>query len=348
MVGVRLLGIRQQLTASCGPCASQLKASSQIVLKMNDLSKARAKTLEVGEESEAQRIDNFLLRRLKGVPKSHVYRVLRSGEVRVNSGRVKADYRLQVGDKVRVPPVRVSGSPASRPTAKPLEFPVVHEDPALLVIDKPSGVAVHGGSGVSFGVIEALRAAFPELKMLELAHRLDRDTSGLLAVAKKRGALLELHRMLRDGEMEKIYLAVVKGRWQGGKRELREALHKYVNAKGERRVSVHADGQTAVTRVKPLAVGAGFSVLELHLLTGRTHQIRVHLAHAGHPVLGDDKYGDFELNRALARQGVKRLFLHARRLAFKHPLEGRPLRLDSPVPAEMRQFCENNGLRFDA
>jgi 23S rRNA pseudouridine955/2504/2580 synthase len=314
---------------------------------MNDLSKARAKTLEVGEESEAQRIDNFLLRQLKGVPKSHVYRVLRSGEVRVNSGRVKADYRLQVGDRVRVPPVRTSASPETRPKARPLSFPVVHEDPALLVIDKPSGVAVHGGSGVSFGVIESLRAAFPEAKMLELAHRLDRDTSGLLAVAKKRGALLELHRMLREGEMEKIYLAVVKGRWQGGKRELNESLHKYVNAKGERRVSVHADGQAAVTRAKPLAVGAAFSVLELKLLTGRTHQIRVHLAHAGHPVLGDDKYGDFELNRALARQGVKRLFLHARRLAFKHPLDGRALRLESPVPQEMQQFCVQNGLRLE-
>jgi 23S rRNA pseudouridine955/2504/2580 synthase len=315
---------------------------------MNDLSKARAKTLEVGEESEAQRIDNFLLRQLKGVPKSHVYRVLRSGEVRVNSGRVKADYRLQIGDKVRVPPVRVSASAALRPKAKPLDFPVVHEDAALLVLDKPSGVAVHGGSGVSFGVIESLRAAYPEAKMLELAHRLDRDTSGLLAVAKKRGALLELHRMLRDGEMEKVYLAVVKGRWKGGKREMNEALHKYVNAKGERRVSVHAGGQTAVTRVKPLAVSEAFSALELRLLTGRTHQIRVHLAHAGHPVLGDDKYGDFELNRALARQGVKRLFLHARRLAFKHPLEGRPLRLDAPVPLDMAQFCEQNGLRIDA
>jgi len=306
---------------------------------MKDLSKARATLLEVGEESVAQRIDNFLLRRLKGVPKSHVYRVLRSGEVRVNSGRVKPDYRLQAGDRVRVPPVRLA-TPASRPAPRPLALPVVYEDAALLVIDKPSGVAVHGGSGVSYGVIESLRAERPAAKSLELAHRLDRDTSGLLIVAKKRGALVELHRMLRDGEVEKAYAALVQGRWQGGGRELRERLHKFVNAGGERRVAVHAAGKTAVTQVKPLAAGDDFSLLELRLLTGRTHQIRVHLAHAGHPVLGDDKYGDFALNHALAKQGVKRLLLHARRLAFAHPLTREAMRLEAPLPADMRRFAE--------
>lgn len=178
--------------------------------------------------------------------------------------------------------------------------------------------------------------------MLELVHRLDRDTSGLLVVAKKRSALVELHRMLRDGEVDKTYVAAVKGRWEGGARELRESLHKYVNARGERRVSVREDGQAAVTRVKPLAAGEAFSWLELRLMTGRTHQIRVHLAHAGHPVLGDDKYGDFEFNRALARQGVKRLFLHARRLAFVHPATGAKLRFEAPLPPEMRSFLEEN------
>ncbi|MEW6689475.1 MAG: RluA family pseudouridine synthase [Pseudomonadota bacterium] len=306
---------------------------------MNDLSKPRATWLEVGEESAAQRIDNFLLRRLKGVPKSHVYRVLRSGEVRVNSGRIRPDYRLKVGDRVRVPPVRVARPMTSR-VLPSLAFPVVLEDESILVIDKPSGTAVHGGSGVSQGVIESLRAARPQAKLLELAHRLDRDTSGLLVIAKKRSALTELHRMLREGEVEKIYVAVVKGRWQGGARELRESLHKHVTAKGERRVSVHSEGQTAVTRVKPLHAGKEFSALELRLMTGRTHQIRVHLAHAGHPVLGDDKYGDFELNRALARQGLKRLFLHARRLAFAHPVDGRRLVLEAPLPRELRGFME--------
>jgi 23S rRNA pseudouridine955/2504/2580 synthase len=309
---------------------------------MKDLSKARATLLEVGEESAAQRIDNFLIRRLKGVPKSHVYRVLRSGEVRVNSGRVGPDYRLRAGDRVRLPPVRLAAR-AERPAARPLEFPVIHEDQALLVIDKPSGVAVHGGSGVSHGAIESLRAARPAAKFLELAHRLDRDTSGLLVIAKKRSALVELHRMLREGELEKIYVAVASGRWRGGAKELRESLHKHVTASGERRVSVRPGGRQATTRVTPLALGEGMSLLELRLLTGRTHQIRVHLAHAGFPVLGDDKYGDFELNRTLAKQGVKRLMLHARRLVLRHPATGATLRLEAPLPRDMREFVN---LRF--
>ena len=313
---------------------------------MNDLSKPRATWLEVGEENDAQRIDNFLLRQLKGVPKSHVYRVLRSGEVRVNSGRVKPDYRLQAGDRVRVPPVRVAARAATRIPAEPPRLPVVFEDAAVLVVDKPAGMAVHGGSGVSYGVIEALRAGRPQAKVLELAHRLDRDTSGLLVVAKKRSALVELHRMLREGEVRKTYVAVVKGRWKGGARDLREALHKYVNARGERRVAVHEGGQTALTRVKPLHAGSEFSFLELDLLTGRTHQIRVHLAHAGHPIVGDDKYGDFSLNRALAADGgPARLLLHARRIEFAHPT-GEPgarpsIRLESPLPADFRQFLED-------
>ena len=308
---------------------------------MNDLSKARATTLEVGEESEAQRLDNFLLRHLKGVPKSHVYRVVRSGEVRVNSGRVKPDYRVRIGDKVRIPPIRIAAS-IPKPPAKPFGLPIVHEDPSLLVVDKPSGVAVHGGSGVSFGVIELLRAARPEAKVLELAHRLDRDTSGLLIVAKKRGALVELHRMLRDGEIEKIYVAVVKGIPAGKHFDIKDPLHKYVNAKGERRVAVKEGGMEAVTRVKVLASSGELSLLQLRLMTGRTHQIRVHLAHAGHPVLGDDKYGDFEFNRALARQGVKRLFLHAHRLGFRHPIDAKTMQLDSRLPNDMRRFCEEN------
>ena len=308
---------------------------------MNDLSKARATTLEVGEESDAQRLDNFLLRRLKGVPKSHVYRVVRSGEVRVNSGRVKPDYRVRIGDKVRIPPLRVSAA-NPKPPAKPFGLPIIHEDASLLVLDKPSGVAVHGGSGVSFGVIELLRAARPEAKLLELAHRLDRDTSGLLIVAKKRGALVELHRMLRDGEVEKLYIAVVNGVPASKQFDITESLHKYVNAKGERRVAVKEGGLSAVTRIKLLEKSKDISLLQLRLMTGRTHQIRVHLAHAGHPVLGDDKYGDFELNRALARQGVKRLFLHARRLAFKHPIEDRKIVLESPLPDDMLRFCQSN------
>jgi len=308
---------------------------------MKDLNKPGARPevtwVEVGEESAAQRIDNFLLRRLRGVPKSHVYRVLRSGQVRVNSGRVGPDYRLQIGDRVRLPPVRVSAAPK---TARPAEFPVIYEDAALLVIDKPAGVAVHGGSGLSFGVIESLRASRPQTKVLELAHRLDRDTSGLLIVCKKRSALVEVHRQLREGEVEKIYATIVKGIPAQDAFELSQPLHKYVMDSGERRVSVHEGGMSALTRVKVMKKGRDFSLLEVHLLTGRTHQIRVHLAHAGHPVLGDDKYGDFPLNRELAKQGVKRLFLHAGRLAFAHPLSRERVRLQAPLPADMAAFAE--------
>ena len=308
------------------------QSDAKIIRIMNDLSKPRAKWLEVGEESEAQRIDNFLLRELKGVPKSHVYRVLRSGEVRVNSGRVKPDYRLQVGDRVRIPPVRVSGKTPSTP--RPLDLPVAFEDASLLVIDKPTGVAVHGGSGVSHGVIESLRAARPQSKFLELAHRLDRDTSGLLILCKKRSALVELHRMLREGEVRKLYLAIVKGAMAKKTLELRESLHKYVTASGERRVSVNAEGKSAVTHIRKLKNSADFSLLEVELMTGRTHQIRVHLAHAGHPIVGDDKYGDFTLNRQLKQ----RLLLHAAKLAFRHPLSGEQVTLESPLPAEFKGF----------
>lgn len=321
-----------------GPCLATQSKRSIIYTKMNELSKARATLLEVGEEGAGQRIDNFLIRHLKGVPKSHVYRILRSGEVRVNSGRIRQDYRLQLADRVRVPPVRIA-APASRPAARPLDLPVVFEDAALIVIDKPSGVAVHGGSGISFGVIESLRAQRPKAKLLELAHRLDRDTSGLLMVAKKRAALVELHRMLREGEVRKDYVAVVNGRWKGGTRKVDVPLHKFVTAEGERRVSARADGQRALTVFTPLALGEDATQLEARLLTGRTHQIRVHAAHIGHPILGDDKYGDFELNRRLVKSGVKRLFLHAGRLSLRHPLTGEPLDFESALPPDMQRYC---------
>jgi 23S rRNA pseudouridine955/2504/2580 synthase len=305
---------------------------------MNDLSNARATWLEVGDEEAAQRIDNFLFRRLKGVPKSHVYRVLRSGEVRVNSGRIKPEYRLKAGDRIRIPPIRVAEKKA--PPAKAREFPPVFEDASLLVIDKPSGTAVHGGSGVSFGVIESLRASRPEAKFLELAHRLDRDTSGLLMLAKKRSALVELHRMLRDGEVEKVYFAIVKGTPERDAFDIRESLHKHVTSQGERRVSVNKDGMKALTRIK-LLKGGQYSLLEVRLMTGRTHQIRVHLAHSGLPILGDDKYGDFALNKEMVGSGVKRLFLHAGRLALKHPLTAEKLKFEAKLPADMAAFVKN-------
>lgn len=304
---------------------------------MNDLCKDSAIFLEVGEESAGQRIDNFLLRRAKGVPKSHIYRILRSGEVRVNKGRIGADYKLAEGDRVRVPPIRVAESPA-KPAAPAREFTVVFEDEALIVIDKPSGVAVHGGSGVSFGVIEQLRRARPQAKFLELAHRLDRETSGLLIVAKKRAALTRLHDLFRDGGISKRYLALVKGRWCNALQHVRLPLHKYLTAEGERRVSVAPEGKVAHSIVRLVARWQNFSLVEVELKTGRTHQIRVHLAHLGFPLAGDDKYGDFVLNKDLQKAGLKRMFLHAAKLALPHPLSNAPLEFAAPLPGELASF----------
>ncbi len=306
---------------------------------MKDLSKDSVTWLEVGEEAEGQRIDNFLLRIAKGVPKSHIYRIVRSGEVRVNKGRVAAEYRLRIGDKVRVPPLRTAERP-SQAAVPPRDFEISWEDEALIVIDKPAGVAVHGGSGVSFGVIEQLRRARPLAKFLELAHRLDRETSGLLVVAKKRVALTRLHDQFRDGGIGKRYLALVKGRWRNELQHVRLPLLKYLTADGERRVSVNPEGKPSHSIVRLLARWENFSLVEVELKTGRTHQIRVHLAHLGFPLAGDDKYGDFSLNKDLQKAGLRRMFLHAAQLALPHPLSGAPLELESSLPVELRSFTE--------
>jgi len=310
---------------------------------MKELGNVRARVLDIDEARAGQRVDNFLLRELKGVPRSHVYRLVRSGEVRVNSRRVDATYRLQAGDRVRVPPVRTATVEARRPAARPVEFPVVYEDDALLVIDKPPGVAVHGGSGVSAGVIEQLRAARPEARFLELVHRLDRETSGLLVVAKRRSALLALHRALRDGAVDKRYLTLVKGRWTRQVRDVALPLRRHLTAAGERRVSVNAAGQASRTRFELVRHVAGYSLLCATIETGRTHQIRVQLAHLGFPIAGDDKYGDFDLNRTLARQGLRRMFLHAERLSFTHPRTAERLALTAPLPGDLQRFLD--GLR---
>lgn len=312
----------------------------------NNAPRPAAFVAEVGPEQAGQRIDNFLLRTLKGVPRSHVYRVLRSGEVRVNSGRVDATYRVEAGDRVRIPPVRVAAA-ATRPAARPSEFPVVYEDEQLVVVDKPSGVAVHGGSGVSFGVIESLRAARPQAKFLELVHRLDRETSGLLVVAKKRVALVALQDAFRERQPEKRYLVLVKGRWTDGPRDVTLGLRKYVTAEGERRVSVDRAGRESRTRFELVRALGDFSLLSASIATGRTHQIRVQLAHLGYPVAGDDKYGDFELNRTLAKRGLKRMFLHAAELAFAHPATGAPVRLAAPLPPELAAFVDRLAPRKD-
>jgi 23S rRNA pseudouridine955/2504/2580 synthase len=323
----------------------------------------QVKTVQVDADDAGQRLDNFLLRQLKGVPKTHVYRIIRSGEVRVNKGRAGADTRLAAGDVVRVPPVRVSERVAQKAQAMQegaasaapgREFPVLLEDDYLLALDKPAGVAVHGGSGVSFGVIEQLRMARPQQKFLELVHRLDRETSGILLVAKKRSALNHLQDQFRERETGKTYLALVSGLWPANKKVLDKPLHKYLLADGERRVRVVAkddpDGMKSVTLVKlaqamalPAALAQAlktshFSLLEVTIKTGRTHQIRVHLASEGHPILGDDKYGDFELNKALQKQGLRRMFLHAWRLQFTHPHSGERQQLLAELPAPLRTF----------
>ncbi|MCF8178821.1 MAG: RluA family pseudouridine synthase [Sulfuritalea sp.] len=304
---------------------------------MKDLSKDSVTWLEVGDEADGQRIDNYLLRVAKGVPKSHIYRVLRSGEVRVNKGRVPADYRLQLGDRVRVPPMRTAER-TSQAVVPAREFEIAWEDEAIIVIDKPAGVAVHGGSGVSFGVIEQLRRARPQARFLELAHRLDRDTSGLLVVAKKRAALTRLHDMFREGGIHKRYLALVKGQWHNALQHVRLPLYKYLTAEGERRVSVNPDGKPSHSIVRLVTRWENFSLVEVELKTGRTHQIRVHLAHLGFPIAGDDKYGDFPLNKLLQKAGLGRMFLHAAKLELPHPLTGTVLELNSPLPQELLGF----------
>ena len=310
---------------------------------MNELRKDAASLLTVGDEAAGQRIDNFLLRTLKGVPKSHVYRILRSGEVRLNRGRVGPDARLAPGDVVRVPPLRTAAAPARRPApVRPFKPPIVFEDEHLIAVDKPAGLAVHGGSGIALGLIEQLRATRPQARFLELVHRLDRETSGVLLIAKKRSALTELHRQLRDGEVDKRYLVLVRGPWTHAKRVVDVPLHKFATREGERRVRVEEAGRPAVTifrreRTWP-AHDPPLALLEAELETGRTHQIRVHLAHLGHALAGDGKYGDFAWNRALARGGLRRMFLHARRMTFAHPSSGEPTTIEAPLPGELEQF----------
>jgi 23S rRNA pseudouridine955/2504/2580 synthase len=298
----------------------------------------------ISEEEAGQRIDNFLIRICKGVPKSHIYRVLRSGEVRVNKGRIDQTYRLEQGDLVRIPPVRMAEKPAR--LVPGAEFKILLEDNHLLVIDKPAGVAVHGGSGVSYGVIEQLRAARPDAKFLELVHRLDRDTSGILLLAKKRSALTNLHEQIREGLLDKRYLVLVQGDWKNPRQHIKLPLFKYNAPDGERRVRVQADGMASHTVFNLLQRYGTFALLEAELKTGRTHQIRVHLASSGFAIAGDDKYGDFALNRALqkvdgVRVAFKRMFLHAHQITFTHPETGRPVTLNAPLPLECERFLKS-------
>lgn len=309
----------------------------------SDATAQQVREVQVADDQEGQRIDNFLAGRLKGVPRSRIYRILRKGEVRVNKGRVKPDYRLRAGDRVRIPPVRQASREAAKPPEQAvarLAGRVLYEDKHLLVLDKPSGMAVHGGSGLSYGVIEALRKARPNAPFLELVHRLDRETSGCLVVAKKRSALRALHTALREGDVDKRYLALVKGVWQGGERRVAAPLRKNTMRSGERLVQVRDDGREALSWFRPVARYRGATLMEVRIGTGRTHQIRVHAAHAGHPLAGDDKYGDKGFNRQMARLGLRRLFLHAGSLGFDHPAETRRVEVQAPLDTALRELLD--------
>lgn len=307
------------------------------------------KMVEIDAERAGQRIDNFLLTRLKGAPKSLIYRILRKGEVRVNKGRIKPTYRLQAGDMVRIPPVRLEESRPARPGERVLqrvEQSIIYEDKRLLILNKPSGLAVHGGSGLSYGLIEALRALRPEAPYLELVHRLDRETSGCLIIAKKRSTLRTLHELLRNNQINKQYLALIKGDWGGGDRAIEAPLRKNTLRSGERMVIVSEDGKPARSLFRPLCANAQASLMQIKLDTGRTHQIRVHALHSGHPIAGDEKYGDEIFNTEMKRLGLKRLFLHAVSLAFTLPDDGQRFSVTAPLPPELDGVLKKLDLRY--
>ena len=299
----------------------------------------KVRLVTAGDEDAGQRLDNFLFRTLKGVPKSHVYRLLRTGQVRVNKKRAKPDYRLEAGDELRLPPVRQEEKAAPglppRWQQEALKGAILFEDDRLLVVNKPAGMAVHGGSGVSFGVIETLRVLRPESPGLELAHRLDRDTSGCLIVAKRRSAVRALHAAFREGRVEKRYLALLANPWSGGEQAVDLPLEKNLLQGGERMVKVSREGKQAQSLFRPVRKFTGSALMEIRIFTGRTHQIRVHAAHIGHPVAGDEKYGDKEANKRFKASGLNRMFLHAAELAFEHPETGERLELKAPLDGEL-------------
>ena len=329
-------------------------------MKTHAISKDSVSLITVAEHEAGQRLDNYLIKILKGVPKSYIHRIIRAGEVRLNKKRCKPDSRIQTGDLLRIPPVRTAEkqrSSENRAQAVPArEFDIIYEDDALLVIDKPAGVAVHGGSGVSFGVIEQIRRARPEARYLELVHRLDKDTSGLLMIAKKRSALVKLHEAIRNDHPKKIYLALGVGKLPNDSFHVKLPLFKYTGAQGEKMVRVSEDGQSAHTIFRVLnrfsddllhQVGLSqLTLVQATLKTGRTHQIRVHLQSQHCPIAGDERYGDYQANKRLQKLGLKRMFLHAAELHLDHPLTGEKLILKAPLPQDLAQFVlmlENAG-----
>lgn len=304
---------------------------------------ATARHAIVSSEDGGQRIDNFLFRELKGVPKGHVYRLLRTGQVRVNGGRAKPTQRLAPGDDIRIPPVEQPATAPVRPGSRDrdrLAGRILYEDDGLLVLNKPAGMAVHGGSGLSYGVIEALRALKPEARSLELVHRLDRETSGCLLIATRRSRLRALHALLREGAVEKRYLALLSGRLAGGRHEVNAGLLKHQAGGGERRVRIDEDGKAATTRLTVLERYRDATLVEAQIATGRTHQIRVHAAHLGYPLAGDEKYGEYDANRHWRALGLRRMFLHAASIAFTAPWNGEPRLFNAPLDDDLRAMLD--------
>lgn len=308
---------------------------------MKELGKDRVNNVLLDDNADGQRIDNYLLKILKGVPKSHIYRILRSGEVRLNGGRVGPSARLSPGDKLRIPPIRTATrDPVPRANSS-IKLTILYEDDDLIAIDKPSGLAVHGGSGVSSGVIELIRGQRPKAPFLELVHRIDKETSGILLIAKKRSALKSLHEQIREGTTRKVYWALVAGQFDRKSARLNHPLRKFVTKTGERRVVVdRTDGKESLTIITPIEVLGEFTLLEADIKTGRTHQIRAHLSHELHPILGDEKYGDFAQNKRIHKSGLKRMFLHAKEFSFKHPTSGESLTVVSDLPNELSEFLK--------
>jgi len=301
----------------------------------------KVRQVNVTAEEAGQRIDNFLARYLKGVPKSHIYRIIRRGEVRVNSGRKRAQYKVCAGDTVRIPPVRVSADSTVRVSpGLSLEDHILYENSRCLVINKPSGIAVHGGSGLSYGVIEAMRAGRPQAPYLELAHRLDRGTSGCLVLAKRRSFLRVFQEQLRQGDVVKHYLALVSGAWDGGKQTVKAPLRKNLLRGGERMVTVDESGKEAISVFKPVTTFREATLVEVELKTGRTHQIRVHGAHIGHPLAGDEKYGDPVFNQALKRLGLRRMLLHAHYIEFTDAANGEKITVSAPLDDELKAVID--------
>ncbi len=315
----------------------------------NQKKQAKVCLIEVNSDDSGQRIDNFLLSRLKGVPRSLVYRLLRTGRVRVNKGRKKPHYKLNAGDVVRIPPVTISErepSQASHSAKELLSSSILFEDKSLIILNKPAGMAVHGGSGINYGVIEAFRQLRPECRFLELVHRLDRETSGCLVLAKKRSALVGMHEMLRREQgksMEKTYLALLRGVWQGKKKKINAALEVNSRQSGERFVTISSNGKSAMSIFVPVRSypETGASLVSIKLLTGRTHQARVHAQSIEQPIAGDERYGDQAFNRRMKLDGLKRLFLHASRLRFKHPVDDKQMDIEAPLPESLSTLLNN-------